>query len=278
VLELLHYAFIRNALVAGSMVAVVCGAVGFFIIARGLTFAAHALPSIGFSGAAGAVLVGVEPVYGLFAFTIMAALGMGLVGEKARERDTAIAIIMALALGLGFLFLSLYSGYAERVYAILFGSILGISAESVRVTLVAGCLSLALVLVMARPLLFSTADRQTAEARAVPVRFLSLAFLALVAVAISLSIELMGSLLVFTLIVGPPATAARLVKGPFVTVVLSSALGLVYVLVGIWIAALSQSLPVSFVVSALAFLVYMPVRLAAHPRSLREEIHTCTHC
>jgi hypothetical protein len=134
--------FMRNALATGSIVAVLAAAVGFFIVARSLTFAAHAIPNIGFAGAAGAVLAGVQPVYGLFAFTIAAAIGIGILGDKIRERDIVVAVLMTFALGLGFLFLSLYSGYAQRLYGILFGSILGISVENVLVTAAAGAVAL----------------------------------------------------------------------------------------------------------------------------------------
>ncbi len=130
-LDLLRYPFMRNALITGSIVAVLAGAIGYFIVARSLTFAAHAIPNIGFAGAAGAVLTGILPVYGFFAFALAAAVGIGIVGKRARERDIVVAVLMTFALGLGFLFLSLYAGYAQRVYGILFGSILGISVGSV---------------------------------------------------------------------------------------------------------------------------------------------------
>ena len=103
-------------------------------MSRGLTFAGHALPNIGFAGAAGAVLIGVSPVYGLFVFTIAAALGIGLLGKEVRERDISIGVLMTFALGIGLMFLALYAGYAERVYSILFGTILGISREDVKIT------------------------------------------------------------------------------------------------------------------------------------------------
>src|SRR5713226_10731048 len=112
--DILQYAFIQNAFMAGTCVAIVAAMMGYFLIVRGLTFAGHALPNIGFAGAAGAVLLGLDPVIGLFAFTIGAGIGIGLLGKRVGERDTSIAIIMTFALGLGLLFLSLYSGFAER--------------------------------------------------------------------------------------------------------------------------------------------------------------------
>lgn len=265
-LDLLHYQFMRNALVTGSIAAVLAAVVGYFIVARSLTFAAHAIPNIGFAGAAGAVLVGILPVLGFFAFALAAAVGIGVLGTKARERDIVVAVLMTFALGLGFLFLSLYSGYAQRVYGILFGSILGISSQNVLVTGVAAAIDLVLLLAIYRPLLFCTVDPQAAAARGLPVTMLSVLFLALAALAISLSAQMMGALLVFTLLVGPAATANRLTKRPGIAILIAALLGLAYVWIGIAAAALSGRLPVSFLVSALAFAVYLPVRILASPR------------
>ena len=262
-LDLLRYSFMRNALVTGSIVAVLAAVVGFFIVARSLTFAAHAMPNIGFAGAAGAVLAGIPPVYGFFAFALAAAAGIGVIGTRARERDIAVAVLMTFALGLGFLFLSLYSGYAQRVYGILFGSILGISVENVLVTGIAAFVAIALLLTIYRPLLFCTFDPQAATARGLPIRALSILFLATAALAISLSAQVMGALLVFTLLVGPAATATRLTKRPGRAILLAALLGLAYVWIGIGVAALSGRLPVSFMISAIAFAVYLPVRLWA---------------
>jgi len=264
-LNLLHYPFMQNAIITGSIVAVLAAVVGYFIVARSLTFAAHAIPNIGFAGAAGAVLAGILPVYGFFAFAFTAAVGIGIIGTRARERDIVVAVLMSFGLGLGFLFLSLYSGYAQRVYGILFGSILGISVQNVLVTGVAAAIALVLLLTIYRPLLFCTVDPQAAAARGLPVAILSVLFLALASLAISLSAQMMGALLVFTLLVGPAATANRLTRRPGRTILLAAFLGLVYVWVGIGAAALSGRLPVSFMVSALAFAVYLPVRLLASP-------------
>jgi zinc/manganese transport system permease protein len=265
-LNLLHYPFMRNALAAGSIVAVLAAFVGYFIVARSLTFAAHAIPNIGFAGAAGAVLAGMLPVYGFFAFALAAAVGIGIIGARARERDIVVAVLMTFALGLGFLFLSLYSGYAQRVYGILFGSILGISVGNVLVTGAAAVLDMALLLAIYRPLLLCTIDPQAAAARGLSVSLLSALFLAVAALAISLSAQMMGSLLVFTLLVGPAATANRLTKRPGRTIAIAALLGLAYVWVGIGAAALSGRIPVSFAVSALAFAAYLPVRLVSSPR------------
>lgn len=261
VVELLGYPFIVHALLTGSIVAVLAAASGYFLVSRGLTFAGHALPNIGFAGAAGAVLLGVDPVYGLFAFSTAAAIAVGMIGADARERDVAIGVLMTLALGVGLLFLALYAGYAQRVYAILFGSILGISAHDVVVTAFSGLVILVAIVFLYRPLLFSTFDPLAAEARGVPLMLLSVVFMVIVAVTVSLSIQMMGALLVFTLLVGPAATATRLVKRPFAAILLSAGLGLAYVWLGVLLAAVSGTLPVSFFIATLSFLVYLPVRL-----------------
>jgi zinc/manganese transport system permease protein len=260
-MDVLHFPFIVHALLTASFAAIVAAVSGYFLVSRGLTFAGHALPNIGFAGAAGAVLLGVEPVYGLFAFTLGAGVFVGFIGRDIRDRDVSISVVMTFALGTGLLFLALYSGYAARVYGILFGNILGISAEAVLVTAVASGSILAVIAFLYRPLLFSTFDPPAAEARGVPVKLLSVLFMAIIAVTVSLSIQVMGALLVFTLLVGPAATATRLVKSPLTAILVSVGLGLAYVWLGILLAAASGRLPVSFFIASLSFLVYLPIRL-----------------
>ncbi len=267
-----QYPFIQNAFLAGSLVAIMAGILGYFLIARGLTFAGHALSSIGFAGAAGAVLLGVSPVYGLLVSTVGAALAISVLGREIRERDVAIGVIMTFALGLGILFLSLYHGYAEQAYSILFGTIVGISRSDVLVT--AG-LSLGILMVLAlvgRPLLFSSFDPVMAEARGLPVTLLGSLFLVLVALTVSIAMQVIGVLLVFALLVGPPATAIRLVHRPGSIMILSIGLGLVYTWLGILLAA-NSSWPVSFTITAIAFVVYLPVRLlSSHGKGGRNRI------
>jgi zinc/manganese transport system permease protein len=261
-IQLLGYPFIVNALLTGVFVAAIAGPCGYILISRNLTFAAHALPSVGFAGAAGAVLVGVAPAYGLLALTIAAGVGVGLVGSDLRERDVTIGILMALALGFGLLFLSLQSGFAQRVYGILFGSILGISGDDVRATGAGAAAVGVLFLVLYRPLVFSTFDPASAEAHGVPVRLVSVVFMVMVAVTVAVSIHVMGALLVFTLLIGPAATLARCARRPSAVMLGSAALGASYMVLGIALAALNGQIPVSFFVASISFVVYLPVRLA----------------
>jgi zinc/manganese transport system permease protein len=259
--ELLHYAFLQNAISASCAVAACAAVIGYFLIGRGLTFAGHALPNIGFAGAAGAVFLGVSPVFGLFFFTIGAALVFAFLGKEVHERDLGIGIVMTFCLGLGLFFLAMYSGYAERVYGILFGTILGISDAEVRLTLGSSILTLAGVAVIFRPLLFSTVDAESAMARGIPTCFLAAVFLVLTAVTVSLAVQVTGSLLVFTLLVGPAATARTFFRRPSAVIGLAVLLAEVYVVVGILLAAVTKTLPVSFFVAALSFGAYLPSRL-----------------
>lgn len=259
--EALQFQFVWNALIVGSIVAIITAIIGYFIIARGLTFTGHAIPNIGFAGAAGAVLLGVEPIFGLFAFTILAAIGIALLGDNIRNRDVSIGVVMTLALGLGSLFLSLYQGYAERVYSILIGTILGIDQTDVQVTAIVGVLTIIALLVLFRPLLFSSFDPVVAEARGVPVKALSIVFLVLIALTVSMSIQFTGALLVLTLLVGPAATATRLVKRPLWAILIAMLLGLLYVWLGVILAIQNGEWPVSFFIATISFVVYLPVRL-----------------
>ncbi len=267
-----QYPFFQNAFLAGSLVAIVAATLGYFLVVRGLTFAGHALSSIGFAGAAGAVLLGVPPVTGLLVFTLAASLVISILGRELRERDVAIGVIMTFALGLGILFLSLYHGYAEQAYSILFGTIVGISRSDVFITTLLSLGILAALAVLGRPLLFSSFDPDLAEARGVPVRRLGGLFLVLVALTVSIAMQVIGVLLVFALLVGPPATANRIVHRPAWAIVLAVGLGLAYTWAGILLAA-NSSWPVSFYITSLSFGVYLPVRILFRPRRNRQS-HT----
>src|SRR5579859_7495522 len=156
--DILQYPFIQNAFLAGAFVAVIAAITGYFLLIRGLTFAGHALSHIGFAGAAGAVLLGIDPVFGLLLFTVTAGIGIGMFGRVLRERDVTIGIFLTLALAFGVLFLFLYTGYAEQAYSILFGTILGISTRDVVITAIFSVVTFAVLLVLFRPLLFSSFD------------------------------------------------------------------------------------------------------------------------
>ena len=207
---MLDYDFMRTAFMAGGLVAIVAGSVGYVLVLRNLTFAGHALSHVGFAGATGSVLIGASPLWGLLALTVAAAIAMGLLGDRLRGRDVAVGIILSLALGLGVLFLSLYSTHATRATAILFGNVLGISRETVWALLGLTVVSVCALASISRPLLFATLAPELAEAKGVSLRLVSVLFLVIVAVAVAEAAQVVGVLLVFVLMVGPAAAALRL--------------------------------------------------------------------
>ncbi len=258
--EQLRYPFMSHAYAAGIIVAIVAGIVGYFVVLRSLSFAAHALSHVGFAGATGAVVIGVSPVFGLLVFTVGAAVGMGLLGKRIHGRDVAIGIVLAWTLGLGVLFLSLYSGYATEAYALLFGQILGISLRDVYITLVAAGVTLAIVAALYRPLLFASVDEEVAEARGVPVQFLSVAFMVVLALAVSEAVQVVGILLIFALLVTPAAITEHVTARPAKAIGLSILLALAFTLIGLFIS-FYVPYPVSFFITTLAFATYLGVRL-----------------
>jgi zinc/manganese transport system permease protein len=263
---LFHYGFMVHAFEAGTIVAIVAGVIGYFVVLRGSAFAAHALSHIGFAGATGAVVIGVDPVFGLLGFTVVAGTAIGALGSRLRGRDVTIGIVLAWALGLGVLFISLYRGYATAAYSILFGAILGISANDVTVTLVAGVISLVCVAAVYRPLLFSSVDDELASARGVPVIALSIAFMVILAVAVTEAVQVVGVLLIFALVVTPAAIAVRFTSRPARAILIGVALALAFTWLGLAIAFYSPH-PVSFFITSLAFGTYVAVRIAEPARS-----------
>jgi len=258
------YEFMQHAFEAGTIVAIVAGIVGYFVVLRRSSFAAHALSHIGFSGAAAAVLIGVNPVYGLLVFTSAGGLGIAALGRRASQRDVQIGTVLAFMLGLGVLFISLYSGYATEAYSILFGEILGISFGDVLLTLLAGVIILVLIAAVYRPLLFASLDEDVAEAKGMPVLFLGIIFMFLVAVATSFAVQVVGVLLIFSLMVTPAATAQMLAKQPRQVIIISVAIALAATWLGLFIA-FYEPYPVSFFITSIVFVFYLLVRFV-YPR------------
>jgi zinc/manganese transport system permease protein len=266
---MLEYEFMRNAFAAAGVAAVVSGLVGYFLVLRGQTFAGHALGHIGFAGATGAVLIGVAPVWGLVGVTVAAGVVMGMLGERISDRDVAIGVVLALALGFGLLFLHFYTAFASQATALLFGNVLAVELPTVATLIVLGVITLGGLAVIMRPLVFASLQSELAEAKGVPLRFVSTAFLAIVALAVSESAQVVGILLVFSLMVGPPATAQQLVTGLWSGMALSAGLALVEAWVGIAIAYYTDW-PVSFCIAALSALGYFvsrSSRLVPAPRA-----------
>ena len=257
--QMLQYPFMQHAFEAGTVVAILGGIVGYFVVLRRSSFAAHALSHIGFSGAAAAVLIGVNPVYGLLLFTSVGGLGIAALGRRAANRDAEIGIVLAFMLGLGVLFLSLYTGYATEAYSILFGEILGVSFSNVLLTFVAGVIVLVLISLVYRPLLFASLDEDVAEAKGMPVVLLGIIFMLLVAVATSFAVQVVGVLLIFSLMVTPAATAQLLAKRPGRVIIISVVIALIATWLGLFIAFF-EPYPVSFFITTIVFVFYLFVR------------------
>ena len=249
------YEFMRNAFAAATIVALVAGAIGYFLVLRGETFAGHALSHVGFSGATGAVLIGVSPLLGLTVFTILAGLGISLVGEKA-NRDVAIGLVLTVSLGLGLLFLHFYTSYAGMATNLLFGNVLGISWSTVLILLGMAIVTLIGLAIISRPLLFASLQPELAEARGVPIGRLSAAFMVIVALATAQAIQIVGILLVFALMVAPAATALRLTKRFSTGMALSVGLAIAIAWISLLLAYFTDW-PTSFWITALGGLAYL---------------------
>jgi len=260
--ELFRYAFMQHAFEAGTIVAIVAGVIGYFVVLRGLSFAAHALSHIGFAGATGAALMGLAPIVGLLTFTMSAGAVMGALGQRLRGRDVTIGLVMAWSLGLGLLFTALYHGSAQLAIGILFGQIFGITTQEVVVTLVAGALTVATLIAIYRPLLFATLDEEVAEAKGVPVWGLSIVFMVVLAVAVSEAVQAVGVLLIFALIVAPAAIAERFTTRPSRGVMLSAATAVLFTWAGL-VVAYYVPYPVGFFITTIAFGSYAVARLGS---------------
>jgi len=259
------YEFMRNAFAATTIVAVVSGSIGYFLVLRGETFAGHALAHVGFPGATGAVLIGVSPFLGLTVFTLLAGLGISLVGERA-HRDVAIGLVLTLSLGLGLLFLHFYTAYAGMATSLLFGNVLAISQQTVWVLLGMAVVTLAGLFVISRPLLFASLQPELAEARGVATGRLSTIFMLIVALATAQAMQIVGVLLVFALMVAPAATALllthRFATGLAVSVGLAVGIAWASLLL-----AYFTDWPTSFWITALGGLAYLLSLLRSRGRS-----------
>ena len=249
--DMFQYDFMINAFAAAGIAAVVSGIVGFFLVMRGQTFAGHALSHIGFAGATGAGLVGLAPLWGLTGFTLAAGITMGLLSERISNRDVAIGVVLALALGFGLLFLHYYTSFATQATALLFGNVLAVDHATITSLAALAVIALLGLGAIMRPLIFASLQPELAEAKGVSLRLVSTAFMVVVALAVSQCAQIVGVLLVFTLMVGPPAAAQRLAGGLWSGLALSTALALGEAWLGLT-TAFYTDWPVSFCIAILS--------------------------
>jgi zinc/manganese transport system permease protein len=252
----LSYDFVRNALIAGSLAGILGAVVGYFVVIRNVSFAAHALAHIGFTGATGAALFGLSPLSGMLCISVLAGVMMGASGNRLQRSDVAIGMTLSICLGVGMLFLALYKGFSGQASAILFGNIFGVSPRQIVQTIILAAISLGTLLAFSRQLLFASVQPDLAEARGVSLSAVSIVFMVILAVSVTLASQVVGVLLVFALVIGPAGIAARFCRTFWSGLMTSVVIGLVAVWSGILIAC-ATSWPPSFWITAILFALYV---------------------
>lgn len=258
-------ALVSNSILAGAILGVVGGLIGVFVMSRDLAFAVHGISELSFAGASAALLLGVNVVAGSVAGSLIAAILIGVLGSRARERNSIIAVLMPFGLGLGILFLALYTGRSANKFGLLTGQIVSVDNPQLLLLLVISVVVIAGLIVVWRPLSFASVDPDIAGARGVPVRALSLVFMVLLGLAVAISIQVVGALLVLSLLVTPAAAAMRLTASPWLTPLLSVAFAVTSVVGGI-LLSLGGGLPISPFVTSISFLIYVLARVIAKVR------------
>ena len=259
---------VQNSIAAGAILGIVGGLIGVFVMQRDMAFAVHGISELSFAGAAGFLLFGFNVVAGSLAGALIAAIVIGLLGSRARDRNSIIGVLMPFGLGLGILFLALYPGRSANKFGLLTGQI--ISVDDPQLTWLSAISLTVLVglLLIWRPLSFDSLDADVAAARGVPTRFVSLAFMVLLGLIIAVSVQIIGALLVLALLVTPAAAALRLSASPILVPVLSMLFGFVSAVGGI-LLAIGGSLPISPYITTISFVIYLVARLVglrARPR------------
>ena len=259
---------VQNSLWAGAVLGLLGGLVGTFVMKRDLAFAVHGISELSFAGAAFALLIGADIIFGSLIGSVAAAVLLGFMGVRARDKNSIIGVIMPFGLGLGILFLALYEGRAANKFGLLTGQI--VSVDTVQLQALAGTAVVVMIALVAiwRPLSFASVDPDMAEARGVPVRGLAIGFMVLLGVSVALSIQIVGALLVLALLITPAAAALRVTTSPKLVVVLSVAFALTATVGGI-LLALGSRIPISPYVTTLSFLIYVVCRVIGRVRTNR---------
>ncbi|MFC4603737.1 metal ABC transporter permease [Rhodococcus kronopolitis] len=263
--DLLHYDFVLQALLAAAILGLLAGAIGPLIISRQMSFAVHGTSELSLTGASAALLAGLSVGVGAILGSVVAAVLFGLLGSKARERDSVIGVIMSFGLGLSVLFMWLYPGRTGTSFSLLVGQIVGVGNSGLQLLLVCAVLVLAVLLVVYRPLLFASTDPEVARARGVPIRALSIVFAVLVGVAAALGVQIVGALLVLSLLITPAAAAARITSNPLRTTLLSILFAETAAVGGI-LLSLAPGVPVSTFVTGISFVIYLICRVVGSRR------------
>ena len=251
---------VQASVLAGAVLGVVGGLIGVFVMQRDMAFAVHGISELSFAGAAAALLLGVNVVAGSILGSLIAAAIIGLLGARARDRNSIIGVLMPFGLGLGILFLALYPGRSGNKFGLLTGQIVSVDFEQLGLLVGISVVVLAALLVIWRPLSFDSLDTEVAVAKGVPTRALALVFMVLLGLTVAVSVQVIGALLVLALLVTPAASALRISASPVLVPVLAMIFGLVSAVGGILIA-LGGSLPISPHITSISFLIYVVCRL-----------------
>ena len=254
--DLLGRDFVQQALIAAALLALVAGLIGPFIVMRQMSFAVHGSSELSLTGAAFALLTGLNVGLGALFGSALAAILFGFLGQRARERDSAIGVVMAFGLGMAVLFIHLYPGRAGTSFALLTGQIVGVGYSGLAMLIVVTVLVVATLAITYRPLLFATADPEVAAARGVPVRALGIVFAALVGIVAAQGVQIVGALLVMSLLITPAAAAARVFSSPVATITASVVFAEISAVGGI-VASLAPGVPVSVFVTTISFAIYL---------------------
>jgi zinc/manganese transport system permease protein len=260
----LQQPFAQHALIAAGLISIACGLLGPFVVTRGAAFAVHGTAELAFTGAAAGLLIDNDPVVGALVGSVVVASAIGLLGARARERDSAIGVILAFGLGVGVLLLGHYHGFATQATNILFGYIYGVSNQQLVILLTIVAVVIIATAVIFRPLLFASVDPELAEARGVPVRAVGLAFLYLLAITVTEAAQIVGTLLVLSLTITPAAAAQRLSARPAVVMILSVLFALVAADGGLVANLQHPTVKASVFVTFISFGLYLMARTAAH--------------
>ncbi|MFC5064948.1 metal ABC transporter permease [Actinomycetospora atypica] len=274
-LDLLDQGFVQQALIAGAVLALLAGLLGPLVVGRGMAFAVHGTAELSFAGGAGALLLfGASAVgWGALVGAVLVALVFGALGLAAHERDSVIGVLLSFGLGLGVLFQSLYTGRSANKFGLLVGQIVGVDTGDLISLAVTGVVVIGVLGVAYRPLLFASLDPTMAAARGVPVRALAIAFAVLLGATTALGVQIVGALLVLSLLITPAAAAARLTASPLRATVLAVVFAEVAVLGGI-VLSLAPGLPISPFVAGIAFVTYLICRLIGSLRTRRRTNRT----
>ena len=259
---------VQNSLIAGLLLGIMGGLIGVFVMTRDMSFAVHGISELSFAGAAIALLIGLNVALGATVGSIVAAIIIAIMGTRAKDRNSIIAVLMPFGLGIGILALALYEGRAANKFGLLTGQIIAVDDPQVIWLIATSLVVVVALLVIWRPLSFASLDPEVAEARGVPTKALGIIFMLLLALAVAASVQIVGALLVMTLLVTPAAAALRLTASPLLVPILSMVFAVVAVVGGI-LLALGGGLPISPYVTTLSFAIYLVARVIEKVRSRR---------